>query len=195
MRDALAGKVVTVIDERDQKELAAHEEEHEVLPGLSGVEQVSVSRKVSRSTTVRGLAHQYTRCCCGQLTIIKEKKRTSSFCPLFATQVPSKMIWLIHCGPPLAFSRAAIALTSRFLEPNMGFTSLGIHIICPLNHPCGSQFSKSLTLTIHWGMHCLYRALSILKNATRSSNRECYLNMPLTVRALNAFDRSLTEVS
>jgi len=52
MRDALAGKVVTLIDERDQEILAAHEEEREVLPGLSGVEQVSVSRKVSGSTTV-----------------------------------------------------------------------------------------------------------------------------------------------
>ena len=47
MRDALAGKVVTVIDERDQETIAAHEEDREDNPESLSVNRVSVTRKVS----------------------------------------------------------------------------------------------------------------------------------------------------
>ncbi|KAF8588736.1 hypothetical protein K439DRAFT_1651802 [Ramaria rubella] len=46
MRDALSGKVVTMIDERDQEQIAPHEEDHEDVPGCATAVQVPVSKKV-----------------------------------------------------------------------------------------------------------------------------------------------------
>jgi hypothetical protein len=63
MRDALAGKVVTVIDERDQQMLAAHEEEREDTPRVSGAEQVAVSSKVGILTTCSTLIQRRSRTC------------------------------------------------------------------------------------------------------------------------------------
>lgn len=52
MRDALANKVAVVIDERDQRELADREAEHEDTMAQPVIEHVKVSRRVSwdRST-------------------------------------------------------------------------------------------------------------------------------------------------
>lgn len=52
MRDALAGKVVTVIDARDQETIAAHEEDHEDEPELLSAHPVSVTKKVRDSRLI-----------------------------------------------------------------------------------------------------------------------------------------------
>jgi hypothetical protein len=49
MRDALAGKVVTVIDARDQETIATHEEDREDEPEHLDMQQVSVTNKVRNS--------------------------------------------------------------------------------------------------------------------------------------------------
>ena len=51
VRDALAGQVVTVIDERDQRELDDRESEKsgDEPPSVATVERVQVTRKVNRS--------------------------------------------------------------------------------------------------------------------------------------------------
>jgi hypothetical protein len=56
MRDAFAGKVVTMIDERDQETIAAHEEDREDDPESPSMHQVSVNNKVRYSDNFFGIS-------------------------------------------------------------------------------------------------------------------------------------------